>query len=109
MNDAINPASLRNDFQKIAAAFRNTPEAAYRFARALDIARDALTVNERAVLDELIEALFPYTSFYDACHHLYWMAIRGKLKPEHDPLVAALAADPKWSGVRTKPTIKTKK
>jgi len=100
---------FRQDAQKLAATFRNAPEAAYRFARALDIARDALDAKERAVLDELIDALFPYTNFYAACHHLYWMAVQGKLRPEHDPLLAALAADPKWIGVRTKPNTKTKK
>jgi hypothetical protein len=103
----INPVFVKNDLQKLALVFKNDPEAGYRFALALNFAREALGENDRAILDELIDAIFPYTSFYDACHHLYLMAVRGKLKPDFDIMKIALAADPHWPGRRVKPKQKT--
>jgi len=94
----INPIFVRPELQKLASVFRNEPEAAYRFALSLNFARDALAEKDRAVIDELIDAIFPYTHFYAACHHLFWMAVQHKLKPECDPVMLALAADPDWQG-----------
>jgi hypothetical protein len=104
----INPIFVRTDLQKLALVFKNDPEAGYRFAVALNFAREALGENDRAVIDELIDAIFPFTSFYNACHHLYLMAIKGKLKPQFDPVALAVAADPHWFGRRVKPKPKSK-
>ena len=90
-------------WRKLIKSFEDAPEAAYRLALALNFARKALNENEREGLDNLIDALFPYTNFYDACRRLYWMAVAGKLQPQHDPLLAALAADPKSIGRLVKP------
>ena len=99
----MNPIFVRNDLQKLAAIFKHDPEAAYRFALALNFAREALNETDRAVIDELIDAVFPFTHFYAACHHLFWMAVQKKPKPEFDPIKVALAADPNWQGRPVKP------
>ena len=101
------PDTNRDRLHQVLSSFEHAPEAAYRLARALNFAREALNEDERQGLDELIDALFPYTNFYDACRRLYWLAVEGKLEPQHDPLLAALAADPKWPGRRVKQTPKT--
>jgi hypothetical protein len=36
------------------------------------------------------------------------MAIKGKLKPQFDPVALAVAADPHWFGRRVKPKPKSK-
>lgn len=104
----INPVFVKNELEKLALVFKNEPEAAYRFALALNFAREALGDSNCAVIDELIDAVFPFTNFYDACHHMFLMAVRKELKPEFDIMKIAIAADPKWQGKRVKPTSKTK-
>ena len=69
----------------------------------MNYAREALAETDRAAIDELIDAVFPYTNFYTACHHLFWMAVQDKLKPEFDLMTIALAADPNWLGRPVKP------
>lgn len=97
------PARHKTEWEAIARLFEDSPTAAYQFARALQYAQVPLDDEQAALLDDLIDTLFPYTDFYDACRHLYWLAVRGRLHPNHDPLFICKQADPAWPQVRVKP------
>jgi hypothetical protein len=86
----------RPNWANLVNAFEGAPGEAYDFARALYRAQHGLTKEQGAIIDEMIEALFPHTEVYKACHRLYWLAIQGRLHPKHYPPLICDDADPKW-------------
>jgi hypothetical protein len=54
----------RQNWDNLVRTFKDSPDAAYRFARAMYLAQHGLTREQGAMIDELIEALYPYTDFY---------------------------------------------
>ena len=86
-------------------AYKDSPDAAFRLACMLHFVRQTLDVTggrEAAIelLNKAIDELFPYSYHYHACRRLYRCAVEGKLRPEHDPTLACLAADPTWAAFR---------
>lgn len=92
---AMNKYDSDEYWNKFIAEFRDYPPTADRIVHALYLARGTMARNEQPIMDHLINAIYPYTFFAEATHHMFWMSLREILKREHDPISIA-AADPFW-------------
>jgi hypothetical protein len=90
------PTRHKKEWEAIARVFKDSPDAAYQFARTLYLGQHGLLIAQGKELDGLIEVLFPYTDFYTVSHHLYWLAVRGRLHPNYYPDFLCNAVDPGW-------------
>lgn len=91
-------------WRKFIEAFKHHPPTADRIVHAIYAARATLARNEQSLMDDLIDAIYPHTFFADACHHMFWMHLRGILDRDHFPVFIA-ANDvfwPRW-GLRDEP------
>jgi hypothetical protein len=88
-------------WNKFIAGFKDYPQAADRIVEAIYLARGTLARNEQPIMDDLINAIQPYTFFAEACHHMFWMNLRGILNRDHDPIGIA-ANDVFWPYWRNK-------
>jgi len=73
-------------WNKFLAEFKDYPYTADRIVHALYLARGTMARTEQPIMDHLINALYPYTFFAEACHHMFWMSLREILKKEYDPI-----------------------
>ena len=73
-------------WNRFKTALRQYPPTVDRIAQAIYTARATLAQNEQPIIDELVNAIYAYTFFADATHHMFWMNLRGILSREHDPV-----------------------
>lgn len=84
-------------WNRFKTALKQHPPTVDRIAQAIYTARVTLHKDEQPILDELLNAIYPYTFFADATHHMFWMNLRGILSTEHDPIGIA-NSDIFWPG-----------
>lgn len=76
------------------------PRTVDRIVDAIYVARGTLGRSEQPFMDDLINALYPYTFFAEACHHMFWMNLRGILNRNFHPIGIA-TQDVFWPHWRT--------
>jgi hypothetical protein len=76
-------------WNRFKATLQECPLTADSIVQMIYLARESLPRNEQPLLDDLINALHPYTFFARAAHHVFWMWVRGILPKEHHPFYAA--------------------
>ena len=76
-----------NRFKEI---LKEHPPTVDRIVQAIYLGRETMSPNEKPLLDDLINAIHPYTLFAKATHHLFWMWLRGILPKEYCPVCIAL-------------------
>jgi DNA-binding XRE family transcriptional regulator len=94
---------LQLDWIDMLKPFSESPSAAFHFARTLTFMRKTLEFKGGkeaviGIINDLIDALFPYTYYYHAGIRFYRLKLDHKLTAEWDPTEALLAIDPTWSG-----------
>lgn len=82
-------------WNRFKTALKQHPPTVDRIAHAIYVARATLAQNEQPLIDDLLNAIYPYTFFADATHHMFWMNLRGILNRKHDPICIA-ATDLFW-------------
>jgi hypothetical protein len=64
-------------WNRFKTALRQHPPTVDRIATAIYIARATLAENEQPVIDDLLNAIYPYTFFADATHHMFLDELAG--------------------------------
>jgi hypothetical protein len=77
-------------WNRFKAALKEHPPTVDFIVQAIYLARESLARNEQPLLDDLINAIHPYTLFAKATHHMFWMWLRGILPKEHCPICITL-------------------
>jgi hypothetical protein len=77
-------------WNRFKATLKEHPPTVDRIVQAIYLGRETMARSEQPLVDDLINAIHPYTLFAKATHHMFWMWLRGILPKEHCPICIAL-------------------